>query len=680
MNIKGVTMDDSIYEEINSKLTSASKMEQKQMSAIEELVATEKRYLTLLQLCATDIRNHLQYKQVPDLDLEDLFRNTDDVLHVSSNLLKHLEAASTGKSDQVLLISNVFLAFKQKLEDTYKEYCANYENTLLLETLYKKNENIWKEVMETLSVVGADTGAITLTFYLVMPVQRIGKYPLILKTILENTPQCDEGYTALEKATVAMQEANHNINEYKRLKEVAMKYSRQENLSIRDTIGRINKHSIAKKASRLSQVIKHETGILPKVKDKYFDDLVKLFYIIEKNVTTLKKNTENYITNMEHFQSLRSYHYVSDLTDEHATVSYQEFIQILHQQIIPEFKGRLESIIYEPLCALLGLFSGPQQLVRKHNDKFLDYEKIQEKIKQEGNASYDEKAAVETYKALHSLLLTELPTFNRTVLQLHAQILQAFITVHCDLANNVLEITSQHLHKFLCSHKDNFWQQTEETLEESNVKLEKFCQIFESIMEQTIEQPYDEHKLEILLKKHSRNKIYQVTNNIYGNKELALTLQRGDLVAILQAADTKGNTDRWLVDSGGHRGFVPAGKLSPLQPAKQLNNFPLSQSSALGNVVDGTISRRKSCPLPEKPFCPLPVPMQYQVIAAYQFTARGPHEASLQPGQSVTILEPHDKKGSIEWCLVEVNGQRGYVPSNYLLNVPCTGGRKSFGL
>ncbi|XP_072447043.1 rho guanine nucleotide exchange factor 37 isoform X2 [Chiloscyllium punctatum] len=561
-------MDDSSYEELNGKFTSASKMEEKQMKAIEELVETEKRYLSLLQLCATDIRNHLQCKQVPDLDLEGLFGGTDEVLHVSSNLLKNLEAAATGKPDQVLLISNVFLIFKQELEDAYKEYCANYENMLQLETNYKGNELIWKEVRDTLNEVGSHTGAITLTFFLVTPVQRIGKYPLLLKTILENTAPSDEGYTALEKATVAMQEVNYNINEYKRLKEVVMKYSKQENLSLRDTIGRINKHSIAKKASRLSQAIKHETGILPKVTDKDYEDSVKLFYVIEKNVTTLKKNTESFIKNMEHFQNLRSYHYVPNLVDEHTTICYQEFIQILHQMIIPEF--------------------------------------------------------------------------------------------------------------FLFSSKDNFWQQTEETLQKSSVKLETFCQIFESMMEQPIEQPYNEEKLETLLKKYSPEKIYQVNCNVSGNKDLDLTLQRGDLVALLQATDTRGNTNRWLVDSGGHRGFVPAGKLSPLQPGKQLNNFP--QSPSLDHIVDGAINRTISSPSPESPLCRLPEPMQYQVIAAYPFTARGPHEASLQPGQTVTILEAHDKKGNNEWYLVEVNGQRGYVPSNYLMKVPCTGGRKSFAL
>ncbi|XP_062909548.1 rho guanine nucleotide exchange factor 37 isoform X1 [Mobula hypostoma] len=671
-----VAMDDlSFYEEVDN-FPSTSRMEQKQRKAIEELVTSEKRYLTLLQLCATDIRDHLQSKQVPDLDLEGLFGNIDDVIPVSSNLLKHLEETATGKSDQLLLISNVFLTFKQELEDAYKVYCVNYDNILQLESMYKKNEHIWKEVLETLTAVRSDTGAMELTFYLVMPVQRILKYQLLLETILKNTPQSDEGYAALEKAIRAMQEVNININEYKGQQEVASKYIKAENLSIKDSICRINTHSIVKKACRLSQVIKHEAGILPKTKDKDYDDLVTLFNIMRKDVTTLKKNTGTYITNVEHFQYLNPYQDFPDLVDENDAACYRPFIEKLYEQVIPEFKRRLESIVYEPLCALASLFSGPQQLVRKHKDKMLDYEKVQEKIKQEGGASYDEKAVEKTYETLHSLLLSELPRFNRIVLQLQAQVLQTIIYVHYDLANNILKLISQHLHEFPSSHKVNFWQQTEETLQKSNVKLEEFCQIFESILEHIIEQPVNQEKLDSLLKKYSPSKIYLVTSNISGNKDLDLTLQRGDLVAVLQSTDTKGKTNRWLVDSGGQRGFVPAGKLSLYQSKNEPGGNKELLGSSLVDVGDGTNSRRSSCHLPVVP----PPSIQYQVIAAYHFAARGPQEANLQPGDAVTILEAHDKRGNTEWYLIEVNGQRGYVPSNYLVKVPVTGVRKSFAL
>lgn len=63
-------------------------------------------------------------------------------------------------------------------------------------------------------------------------------------------------------------------------------------------------------------------------------------------------------------------------------------------------------------------------------------------------------------------------------------------------------------------------------------------------------------------------------------------------------------------------------------------------------------------------------PCLSQVVAGFSFTARSPQEVSLQAGQPVVVLEPHDKKGSKEWSLVDVNGQRGYVPSSYLVTVP----------
>lgn len=50
--------------------------------------------------------------------------------------------------------------------------------------------------------------------------------------------------------------------------------------------------------------------------------------------------------------------------------------------------------------------------------------------------------------------------------------------------------------------------------------------------------------------------------------------------------------------------------------------------------------------------------------------ARSSHELSLRAGEPVRVVEPHDKRGSAEWSLVEVRDQRGYVPSNYLAILP----------
>eukprot|EP00062_Callorhinchus_milii_P020286 gi/632975770/ref/XP_007904414.1/ PREDICTED: rho guanine nucleotide exchange factor 37 [Callorhinchus milii] len=677
-------MDDSaIYEEVISDFMHPDKQLQKQMNVIEELLTTERSYAGLLQVCGTDIRQHLESKQL-GLDLDGLFLNTEEVQRLASELVTQLEAVS-GKPDQILLISNVFLTYKPQLEETYKEYCVNYPNTILLESIYKKDEKIRTEISETLKTFEHLIGTCQtreLSFFLVKPVQRIGKYPLLLKSLLESTPTSDEGYMALEKATRAMEEINHNINEYKRRKEVASKYGKMETLSIRDKLNRINKHSIAKKASRLSRVIKHETGILPKVEDKDYNDLVETFNMLEKCVAALKESTANYITNLEHFHSLRPYRGPFELVKEHHTLCYQEFVNSLHQQTIPGFKERLQTMVHKPLCLLQTLFARPQQLMRKHYDKMLDYEKIQEKLREESSVSYEEKAESQTYQAIHSLLLTELPRFNTIVIQLLTQILQATLAIHRDMASSTLQLTNQHLHQFPLSDAAlrGFWQQTEETLQASNTKLSKFIETFDSNKEYLAEEPLSplaERTLEKLIKKYSPEKIYQLTSNVSGSRNMELSLHRGDFVALLQARDTKQNKNRWLMDTGGQRGYVPAGKLRPYQTPTQPNSFLSATCSAPGDV-DQRI-RSRSCSFLEPPVLPLIPATQYQVFAAYEFIARGPNEVTLQQGQMVTVLEAHDKRGTNDWWLVKVNGRQGYAPSNHLVTRPVTGAGNPVG-
>ncbi|NXT79748.1 ARH37 factor, partial [Zapornia atra] len=112
----------------------------------------------------------------------------------------------------------------------------------------------------------------------------------------------------------------------------------------------------------------------------------------------------------------------------------------------------------------------------------------------------------------------------------------------------------------------SFWKMVEDTLERSGAQLHTFCQAFETVAPSPVTQPLnpaEERKVLSLVSKHGPDKLYQVTSNISGGKDLDLTLQRGQIVALLQNVDTKGNTSRWLVDAGGPRGFVPAGKLQP---------------------------------------------------------------------------------------------------------------------
>lgn len=136
-----------------------------------------------------------------------------------------------------------------------------------------------------------DINATSLTFFLVMPVQRIARYPLLLQTIQKHTDGRQPASGLLQQTVHASIAINCRINEYKRFREVgenlrpgeglflpsapplqqlpvfisADKYKKTEQLSIKEKINRISTHSIAKKTARISQHFKHEAGLTPKV-------------------------------------------------------------------------------------------------------------------------------------------------------------------------------------------------------------------------------------------------------------------------------------------------------------------------------------------------------------------------------------------------------------------------------
>ncbi|XP_026714055.1 rho guanine nucleotide exchange factor 37 isoform X1 [Athene cunicularia] len=659
--------EETTYEEVMP----CNKMELSQRLAVEELITTEASYVHNIQLCVSDIRAHLQKKQLPDLDLEGLFSNTDDILHVSIRFLKCLEATATQEHEQLLCISTVFQEFKEEMETVYKIYCASYEHALLLVESYRKDPRLQEEILETLNATVPHTGASDLSFFLVMPVQRVTKYPLLLGKILENTPTSASAYPALQAAVRAMSQVNANINEYKRRREVATKYNKAEHLTLRDRFARLNTHSIAKKTTRLSRLFMHEAGIVPKTEDREYDDLEEKFQCVVSSVAVLKENLASYLGHLEAFL-LPTPHKCELQINEGPAQQYRRFAEYLHCTVFPEFKQRLDRLVCQPLCSLSDMLVGPQQLVKKRLDKLLDYEEIQERKSEMGSVTYDEEAAMNTYLAINALLVAELPRFNQAALQLLGQIVCSLSTLQRDLAAQILHQAEKELEQMPHGRMPlpSFWKMVEDTLQQSGAQLRTFCQTFETVTPSPVTQqplnPAEERKVLSLVSKHGPDKLYQVTSNISGSKDLDLTLQRGQIVALLQSVDTKGNTSRWLVDAGGPRGFVPAGKLQPYCPVQ--SQQPGMQMPTLESSTE---RRRHSYASPEAPrpqvatFTPA-----FQVVAGFSFAARSPQEVSLQAGQPVVVLEPHDKKGSKEWSLVDVNGQRGYVPSSYLVTVP----------
>ncbi|XP_049564163.1 rho guanine nucleotide exchange factor 37 isoform X3 [Orcinus orca] len=529
-----------------------------QSLAVRELIDTEVSYLHVLQLCASDIRSHLQ--QLPQGDLDVLFSNIDDIIKVNSKLLHDLQETAAREEEQVQLIGNLFLEFQEELEQVYKVYCASYEQALLLVEAYRMEPRLQREIQDTIEAVLPQAGSSGLSSLLVIPLQRITKYPLLLQKILENTLPDASAYPVLQRATSALQDVVTNINEYKRRKEVASKYTKVEHLSLRERLARINMHTLSKKTTRLGQLLKQEAGLVPKTEDKEFDDLEESFHWVSLCVTELKNNVAAYLHNLEAFLRFRPQEYDLDIPGG-PVVQYCYLARDLQLQAFPEFKQRLEALVWQPLCSLAKALAGPQNLIKKRLDKLLDFERVEEKLLEVGSMTYEEEAARHMYEALNSLLVAELPQFKQLAVRWLGQILCTFVTLQRDLAKQVLQRAEGSLAQLPHHHLSDpaFRKLVEDALGQTSHQLHAFQENFEKVLPPPTTQPLlpgAKHQVQALLSRYGPGKLYQVTSNISGSGTLDLTLPRGHVVALLQDKDTKGNSSRWLVDTGGG-GSVP---------------------------------------------------------------------------------------------------------------------------
>ncbi|XP_033991318.1 rho guanine nucleotide exchange factor 37 [Trematomus bernacchii] len=639
---------------------------QRQILAVEELVQSERNYLRLLKVSTVTIRSNLNKLQPPPAGLDNMFLFIEEVMDVSSRLLSLMDQKQPEDPLYLQSLCESFLSLSADIEASYKEYLSNYSNVTVLENSYKQKEMLWDDIVRVIKASAPEVNATSLTFFLVMPVQRIARYPLLLQTIQKHTDRQHPAYALLEHTAHTSIALNCRINEYKRFREVADKYKKTETLSMKDKMNRLNTHSIAKKTARLSQQIKHETGIKPKLVDEEFDALEGSFYVLEHGILQLLENVETYLLHLKGFLSCRTEDFDLDLDGEKAPICYKEISTALRQWILPTFEKRMRKMILAPLLSLKDLLLGPRNLIRKRLDKLLDYEMIETKT----TLSYEEQGVVNTYRTMNTLLLSELPQLNSLALQLIWSLLGSFSCVQKDLASDMETLFlsfAQQLPKSSLS-PSAFWEWAEAAVLDEARKLETLCRSVEETLNAPSSQPLSpssQQRLQQLTERHGSEKIFQVSVCVVGGRDLDLSLARGELVGVISWADTRGDKRRWLVDAGGRRGYAPSSKLIRYHQASEAP--PPSPHLTLPD--GGAIRRHSYTPESQR----LTV-HSFQVLAAYNFTARGNHEVSMRAGEAVRVLEAKDKRGNPEWSLVEAGGgKRGYVPSNYLTMMPIGG-------
>ncbi|XP_030631903.1 dynamin-binding protein [Chanos chanos] len=583
------------------------RMLEKRSKVIEELLQTERDYIKDLEMCVKEVIQPLQRKQVQNVDFDGLFGNISSVIDLSHRLYTALQDSDS--------VGKVFVDFKAELEEVYKIYCQNHDDAISLLETYEKDATIQKHVLECLEKLRAiyrewgKTNYINLGSFLIKPVQRVMRYPLLLMELLNATPESHHDRKELMEAVLSVKEINANINEYKRRKDLVVKYRKGDEDRLIDKISKLSMHSIIKKSNRVSSHLKHLTGISPQIKDEAFDEAEKRFRLQERLIKSFIRDISLYLQHIRESASVKVLAAISfcDVYSDRQSCLDPEAFQRAHRCIsdrqFTEFKERTEALVITPLNQLLSMFTGPHKLIQKRFDKLLDYDNCKERADRLKDKRVQEElqTARNNYEALNAQLLDELPKFHRSAEELFMSCVRGFAEAQRDFIRHSLGELKPLLQRGIGETEGNLVA----LFQEEHSRVLQLLQSFSFFPENlpTVRKPFDKKTLEKqTLKKHIQvppncvnqtdeqragllvqygpEKLYQAERNFNAAQDLDVSLLEGDLVGVIKQQDPMGSQNRWLIDNGLTKGFVYSSFLKPYNPRRSQSDVSIESQSS----------------------------------------------------------------------------------------------------
>uniref|UniRef100_A0A803YDS8 Dynamin-binding protein n=1 Tax=Meleagris gallopavo TaxID=9103 RepID=A0A803YDS8_MELGA len=568
------------------------RMLEKRSKVIEELLQTERDYIRDLEMCVERIMVPLQQAQVLNVDFEGLFGNIQVVISFSKQLLLTLEASDS--------IGPVFLAQRAELESIYRVYCQNHDEAIALLETYEKDEKIQKllvDLLDNLRSLYSEWGCtnyINLGSFLIKPVQRVMRYPLLL----------------MEFCCLAVKEINVNINEYKRRKDLVLKYRKGDEDSLMEKISKLNFHSIIKKSNRVSSHLKHLTGFAPQLKDEAFEETEKNFRMQERLIKSFIRDLSLYLQHVRESACMKALAAVSmwDLCMEKGSGDLDQFQKVnrlISDQLFSNFKERTERLVISPLNQLLSMFVGPHKLVQKRFDKLLDFHNCTERAeKLKDKRTLEElQSARNNYEALNAQLLDELPKFLCFAKELFASCVRGYAEAHCDFVRLALEELRPLLSLLKTSGREGnliaiFQEEHSRVLQQ----LQAFTFFPES--QAVPRKPFERKTVErqsarrqplgalpsyvlqsddiraALLARYPPESLFQADRNFNAAQDLDVSLLEGDIVGVIKKKDPMGSQNRWLIDNGVTKGFVYSSFLKPYNPRRSQSDVSVGSHSS----------------------------------------------------------------------------------------------------
>lgn len=708
-----------------------NKQMEQRSTIITEMLQSERDYCNDLKSCAKAfIRDNWVKHQLMNkgVDVAAIFRNLEEIISVSEKLTTLLEEKNLCRRAENQMIGCCFVEIFDELRKAYLVYCRDNEN---VPVAWRKAEQIPEArtiLEEGLNQIKRETNCFDVPSLLIKPVQRILKYPLLLNELSKCTEESHPDREQTIKAANMITNLASEINEKKRQKDLVVKYKKDDHdQSFSSRISKINFHSMKKKSSRLQNRITSMVGFSKVQKDDKFEEEYEKFKTIEKTIKSFLKNLGLFIQSFQEFVDA-CFQFSEDVAAFYAERCKQKEVEefrtshrLLKADFFEEFKQSVQSRISSILQQLLTKFTNPAKLAQKRADKLLDYEAAIRRMESNKDQSRfralkeEENIAKHNYEALNTQLLSELPVFSSTSVDVLYNCIGAFMRIKrsfmAKVTTEVMKLLE--LSVFLGSSAINSYSVIVETFQvKYNLIVDQMCKEFSLIpgnlfpdavsgvsahgigATANVMGSLDRRRsarnsigsfTEGLLKKNShasqneshrssirnayQGRIYRVKQDYESTEVASFHVCRDDIVGIIKFKDPLGNPHLWFVDNGYEHGIMPETLLTPIEGT----SYP-SDSTVFSQVMYENLSERKNDPIPARPVEQRPIartaPSVPQSQKPHESTsdinnpADDPSFAPPLPPRSSSVTYSNDD-GHYYTAPDEPDASRYYLPPTY---------------
>ena len=207
--------------QVSFELEKEEKYSKLRKEVVEELVQTERDFVRDLEITITVFLTPIRrQKLLSSYEIVSLFSNLESLLPLNKALLDDLEHTlkiTNLHEDTAPLYSQwvgeIFSAHTPKMNSLYSTYCSNQPNIHSRLTSYQNTNNEFKKFLDT-CFRREECRKLEIDSFLILPLQRICKYPLFFKQLVNYTPEIlnDGQFPALISGQKCVEEMVAQVN------------------------------------------------------------------------------------------------------------------------------------------------------------------------------------------------------------------------------------------------------------------------------------------------------------------------------------------------------------------------------------------------------------------------------------------------------------------------------------